>query len=945
MAEESKFFETTFGKREILLKHNAEQYEKILRQETAAYQKEVDDRLKAEKKLEDEISRLKAKGLTVDAEIEARLEKRRRERILAEEALEQERIKKHDEAMRIMETHEVNQYRRLSAAKRREYHASVYDELKEGEATRKKQIAAEEAAIKEMEKKRSAIKDKRGAGKAANEQAKKEIAEAQARLNALKAEQSKQDQARADATRFSKLELMTSKDARKEKTERNFELNATKIADAQDKVAEKSSRLDALNEEWKQSKKNQLLEKKIAAAKASGNKAELAHLKKQQADARAAWEKKSGYLEAEKELSEANFELEKAQRTAIKDSLKDTGSELIGNFVDASVDKISGHLTDMYGSQSRMAGRLQGSGVNWQLELLDVTTTVGLSGLVKQKNVVAKMVELVDSGVAYNLEMRAFLSETANSIASTFDAANGTLLRMIRLQQADTTAARLGMEASLTKLFNEYFKDTSYLTDSGPADAVTTAIMDASATMDKNESLAFEFNVQKWLGSLYSLGMSSDAIDKVAQGINYIGTGNVAALSGDPALQTLFAMSASKAGGKSYAQMLTQGITAEDTNKLLKAMVEYLAEIANSQTNLVTKSAYADLFNMSVTDLSAFASLTTKEISNLYKSTTDYSTLMTETQTQLNQLITRMSVAEMIDNVIENAEVGAASLIGSNPVTYGMWKALAVLKEYVGEVKIPGVIGMGTGISSGLDLLNLAQTAMAGMGLIGSLVAGVASMTKGGATNLDAWDFSEYTSRGSTLSVLDAGSFETTSYSASIGVGGGAGSGEVAADVSLETGKEKGMEASGITSEEMEEQQDLPQKIYDALAGENTPTVLSLLQEIDDRLDLGRVFYTAMIEQSSSAGAVSQINNLSTSIATAQSVSGEEGTSTSSSTTRNSNTSGTSLSGAGSSAEEGQDMQSIIAAAVEQAIRNIAGYSSGNGLPVTVTNLTNGGVM
>nr|DAE19044.1 MAG TPA: hypothetical protein [Siphoviridae sp. ctiOl67] len=46
-------------------------------------------------------------------------------------------------------------------------------------------------------------------------------------------------------------------------------------------------------------------------------------------------------------------------------------------------------------------------------------------------------------------------------------------------------------------------------------------------------------------------------------------------MSSNSALQTLFAMSAKNAG-LSYSSLLTSGATADDINKLLKAMTEYL---------------------------------------------------------------------------------------------------------------------------------------------------------------------------------------------------------------------------------------------------------------------------------------------------------------------------------------------------------------------------------
>ena len=132
-------------------------------------------------------------------------------------------------------------------------------------------------------------------------------------------------------------------------------------------------------------------------------------------------------------------------------------------------------------------------------------------------------------------------------------------------------------------------------------------------------------DVQKWLGSLYSVGVSDSAVNTIAEGLNLLGTGNVTALNSNESMQTLMAMSASKAG-VSYADILTGGLDAETTNKLLKSMVEYLQSIANNtDNNQVTKSAYANLFGISATDIRAISNLTQDDVNNISKQTLNYS--------------------------------------------------------------------------------------------------------------------------------------------------------------------------------------------------------------------------------------------------------------------------------------------------------------------------------
>ena len=476
-----------------------------------------------------------------------------------------------------------------------------------------------------------------------------------------------------------------------------------------------------------------------------------------------------------------------------------------------------------------MNARLQGLEDNFLDAVDKVTTNVGLSGVVSQKAVVAKMTELIDSGVAYNVELRAFLAETAENIASTFDALNPTLQRLIRIQQADTTAARLGMEASLLQLLNKTFKDSSYLSD--VYDSVSSAIIDANSQMSRDDSLSFEYTLQKWLGALYSMGMSDTAVTTIAEGINYLATGNVAALNNNDALQTLLAMSASRTE-KSYADLLTGNLTAKDTNNLLKAMVEYLAEIANSQTNFVTKSAYADLFNMSITDLSTFANLGDKTINQLYNTTQDYDSMMREVSNQLSSVSSRLNISQVIDTVIENALTSAATGIGSSAGLYGTWKALNIVNDLTGGIKIPAIQAMGWGFASELNILEIAKVGIAGLSLLGSLGGAAFNGSLFGSSDISKWGYDEYNKRGDAIVGISGGFSSGTSLSESLGVGSS--SGEDIKETTLNDQKEESMEDNQTSEEEMEEGKNIQKYMYETLI------------RIETLLDPNRIFYSSI---------------------------------------------------------------------------------------------------
>ena len=76
------------------------------------------------------------------------------------------------------------------------------------------------------------------------------------------------------------------------------------------------------------------------------------------------------------------------------------------------------------------------------------------------------------------------------------------------------------------------------------------------------------------------------------------------------------AMSASRAG-LSYSQMLSTGLTFENVDSLMTAMVQYLQDIANNTSNQVTKQAFTDVLNLTMSDLRAVSNLSTTDIATL----------------------------------------------------------------------------------------------------------------------------------------------------------------------------------------------------------------------------------------------------------------------------------------------------------------------------------------
>lgn len=336
---------------------------------------------------------------------------------------------------------------------------------------------------------------------------------------------------------------------------------------------------------------------------------------------------------------------------------------------------------------------------------------------------------LVDQGIVQNLEQRAFLNTVKDELISTFDATNDTLTRLVRIQQEDSTAARAGMEAYLNQFLNKEFENSEYITDQFKS---TSALLEeATALLSAEQATSFEYVVQKWLGALYSEGMSSRGIQSLAGAIGQLASGNIDDLVGTN-IGNLIAM-ASKGNLATYFK---DGLTEATADILMNSIVSYLQELNNSSNNVV-KSQLASTFGLSISDLAAAANLNAASISgnNLgYGGATAY----------LNQLMgtagARMSGAAEITNFVDNLKFSLGANIVSDSVKYGAYQASKMLDSLFDDTNLSfgGSLKLfGTGIdfsaqTSLSDILSIAALGVSGAELAHQLMFGGATSGLGG---------------------------------------------------------------------------------------------------------------------------------------------------------------------------------------------------------------------
>lgn len=527
----------------------------------------------------------------------------------------------------------------------------------------------------------------------------------------------------------------------------------------------------------------------------------------------------------EQELSEASKATraagENMNATALKVAFNELGDQITQG-IDAAMKAAEQIVTT---SQSVINARLQGTDKTFQ-DMTDlVTDNLSISPLVEMEKVINSIQEASDKGIAYNIEQRAFLDTVSEKIADTFDAFDSNLMRLIRLQQADTTAARLGMEASLTKFFNSMFNDNSYLND--VADTIAGAVVDASSQMNKNAATEFEYVLQKWLGSLYSLGFSGDTLTQIATGINYLATGDVTSLANNSSLQTLMAMSASNAG-LDFAEIMLNGLDAETTNKLLESMVVYLKDIAENSDNQVIKSAYGDIFDMSVSDLAAVSNLTEGDISTISGQMLSYNNMLAETTSQLAQITSRSSLSENISNIWKNVTFGMGMDMATNPAMWAMDKVLDFMKTNNIDMNIPYISVFGSGLDLNTTVVGLLETAYGfgqAMSLVGNILGGLGSS---GGLDLSAWGGTEYNQRGNAIGGLLGTLIGGTSSSVYVNNN----SSDDVVNESLSSATDDAEETEKITNKNAEKNDHTLDDFWEATVGEGASSYFKVQDDI-----------------------------------------------------------------------------------------------------------------
>ena len=327
----------------------------------------------------------------------------------------------------------------------------------------------------------------------------------------------------------------------------------------------------------------------------------------------------------------------------------------------------------------------------------NLNNTFAASRLVKQEAVYTNVSNLLQAGIVYNVEQRAFLQTIANDMGAIFNPQMGSFPRLIRLQQKDTSSNRLALEYSLKEFLNSSYENSEYIKDQ--FQTVSDALVEAQSLMSSQSGVELESVVQKWIGSMSSVGLSEGSINQLAKAIGDLGSGNINALSGS-GMGNLVIMGASQAG-LSYADLLTRGLTASDTDNLMRGIVQYIASMGDNTSNVV-KSEYARIFGLQVSDIVA--------AKNLGEAKSLTQNLNTNINTLLSTYGKMVPLQTQFSNILENFMYTLGTNVAANTSDYLGYKGARLVDQFAEVISSSGgflgnLIGGGLKLASGVGTI------------------------------------------------------------------------------------------------------------------------------------------------------------------------------------------------------------------------------------------------
>lgn len=437
--------------------------------------------------------------------------------------------------------------------------------------------------------------------------------------------------------------------------------------------------------------------------------------------------------------------------------------ELLNNKVTNAIDKLYSSIGTSAKEYNQYIDRIQvrllGANETFSSITNKLDSVFGASPIFSMKSVLEKVAVAVEKGINFNVESRVAMQVLSEKVAATFDAFDASLLRLIKIQQEDTTKARLGMENTLTTFLNRQFQDSSYLTDR-ISSTVTANLLEATSMYNAEKSMSLEFSVQKWLGSFYSLGVSSGLIQSISSAIGNLASGDITTLSGNTSMMNLLALASTK-GGADFSKLITGDVDATAIDAIFTGLISIVQEITKSE-NKVALTEYSRNFGIAISDLSALRNVSDTTIKALKEQVQTVKSLneQVDKESTFAKLMERTGGASLGENLYQNFLYSSGKAIGFSPVTYLAWQMGDILAGALQGVKTEiAPWGMGVSLTPS-QIVKAAMTTAAALPGLGIMMSNAKSLN---GINLSALGEGEKSSivRGTLFTTAKPGTTES----------------------------------------------------------------------------------------------------------------------------------------------------------------------------------------
>ena len=352
----------------------------------------------------------------------------------------------------------------------------------------------------------------------------------------------------------------------------------------------------------------------------------------------------------------------------LAEDFKDNFGKNVEKLASSLQSSLSGQLDSTINSYinnyQSMISSLVGANKDWESITDNLNNALSANSLVRQENVYKNLTELIKAGISENVEQRAFLETISDDLNLLLDTQTGSLARLIRLQDASIAENRVAIEYSLREFLNQNYQTSEYIKNSYLKVADSISELQAISTTSLASSI--ESALQTWLGSYYSVGVSDSTISNLASAINSLGTGDLSNINSN--ISKLVMMGAATSG-KSYGNLLTNGITAEDVSAIMSGITDYAKSI---EGNNVVRSQWASLFGLSISDLEALKNL------NIANNT---QTVSSDINKLFDAYANFVPTPVGLKNTFENLMFTTATNIASNDALYGSYFVTDILEK------------------------------------------------------------------------------------------------------------------------------------------------------------------------------------------------------------------------------------------------------------------------